>query len=353
MTAVVVGSVLVALMVLTMFATWSLFAVVAVLIVLEARQQQMLLDAAVARLPAQVGETKVEVAWGTLRHALAELRLTHPGVSPSLSLVSGEGAGTGDPAFDEVVVVEHSALPAFWIAADAETRQVLGARVLSGLSVRNGVLSMPVTDAASLERWMKWGVALAERLAAKEPWLERAVARALHDPLPGVRTRVGRWLAAGPEVPAEAHVRLLQSSDPGTVLVAATHLRDRPALVALMEKPSVRAQAAAALARGVEPGEDAELEQYLIALVPHPSAIEALAHMGTVLSVPSLRAAEGLAITEGGQRARDAIRAIQTRAAGIRGTVALADDAGGRLSAATEQGGLSAVPGHASASEDS
>ncbi len=282
----------------------------------------------------QIGEAWVWTVGGSLA-------LKHPRIAPSLDFRTGPGGRTGDWEFDSVVSVPPAALPAFWIAADADTRAQLRVFVRDGLSLSGGEMLMPLRDPARLERQIRRMVDLANRLAVSEPWLDRAVDRALRDPSPGVRAQVGRWLAAGPGVPAEAHRLLLESWDPETVLLSAKALDDRPTLVRLLDDPTVRARAAAAMARGLEPGADPALEEYLISQLPALSVIAALADMGTVAAVPALRDAQGLALTEAGRRARDAVRSIQARAAPSRGTVALADEGGGGLSTADEHGGLS------------
>jgi hypothetical protein len=253
----------------------------------------------------------------------------------------------GDPAFDQLVSVHGDPVRASALL-DHETRARVVGWLAEGVSVdAEGVtFEQPgyVASAEELERRVREVVAAARSL--DHPLTAAAAWRvATTDPVPGVRRRATQHLLDHLERGHPDH-GLLEAlahhlTEPADRLRVARLRRDTTTLRELVSSPGVEVARAAAVALArAAPGADRHLEVALLGWLGEGRAdvVEALGAVGSVASVRRLRSlADRVLVVDGSAAAaREAIRAIQARAGGEAGALAVADASGGELSAPVE-----------------
>lgn len=253
----------------------------------------------------------------------------------------------GDPAFDEVVHVHGDPVRASAML-DHETRAAALGWAADGVRVdAEGVtFEQPgyVASAEELERRVREVVAAARSL--DHPVTAAAAWRvATTDPVPGVRRRATQHLLDHLERGHPDH-GLLEAlahhlTEPADRLRVARLRRDTTTLRELVSSPDAEAARAAAVALArAAPGADRHLEAALLGWLGEGRAdvVEALGAVGSVASVHRLRplADRGWVVDGSAAAAREAIRAIQARAGGEPGALAVAEPSGGELSVPAE-----------------
>lgn len=230
---------------------------------------------------------------------------------------SGNDIRTGDPEFDGVVKVGGDPYSALAVLTP-ETRRLVQRAILAGLRmIDDGDPCLTIrTSGDDVERMLphlELGLALAPLLGPPtDPQI--LLTRLRTEPLPEARLAIAMQ---APPASLEAHLaELARLPEPEVRLALATRL-DQAALWASLSQAELLATL-----RDERPG------------VQH-MAIDALGRFGTIEAVPALEAKKAYD-RKTRDLATDAIRAIQSRATGSRGDLALATHDGGLSLSANE-----------------
>lgn len=228
--------------------------------------------------------------------------------------------GLGDDDFDPVVHLQGDPTAAVALLTPS-TRLLIRRAVLAGFRMIDGsrpTLLMEVSGHADyIAPHIATGLALASALTEPVDMLELLMSRLHHEPSPRVQQSIIAHLPKSIRDDAARLAELCAHSDPQVRLMLADRL-DHPALWETLPEPTL-----------------------IIALAspsfsPRRIAIERLSSLGTIDAVPALLELRDDEVL--GPRAADAIAAIQSRASGSRGDLALATHDGG-LSLASQRPG--------------
>jgi hypothetical protein len=192
----------------------------------------------------------------TFRRAVLDLRVTlDPGLPSDVAIrlrrpydkrVSPGQVTTGDPVFDEAVVVRGD--PTVLVPLlDAETRGALAKLCAAGGEIADATLTIdsriPADDVAQVKAAVLEAIAVAQRLRPGTDTVERLARNALADPEPAVRRLnlelVGRLVSRGDTVASTARAAMVDL-DARVRLTAALLLgtEGRPVLLALAGAPA-------------------------------------------------------------------------------------------------------------------
>lgn len=279
-----------------------------------------------------------------LRHpSLPSCRIEAHGVRLlGKALGLGGRLDVGDAAFDGLVRVRDLTPAELLARMDTEARLAVAALVEAGGWLGGGALTLErqgrIDNLPELEGMLAVALRAGGALLGGDGY-PRLLERAAADPVGGVRRRALEVVIAVGGYDPDWMRGIAEGDDPGEVLLAASALgeRGRDRLWWLARSTCAeRRDAAVALSR--LPPDDAapELEAILLGLFvqqPDGALADALGRCASVRAVPFLTGSIGpLGVGAVARASREAVLAIQGRATGVVGGLALVDSLGGALS---------------------